>query len=159
MCPESLLFHLSLCHFFFHSILCTPHSFFPLLFCLSPPPPPSPTLPSRPLPVLLPHSLSQGPCVPVCNISKAVRRPGQGKQPSSGFRGEGGRDVFLRNPGTPLRLLAEARGGLKGEDDPLHCSTKQEHKMLNISFFLFSDFPLFWLFPRCFLWLVLWICV
>lgn len=71
-------------------------------------------------------SLTQGPCVPVCNISKAVRRPGQGKQPSAGFRGDGGRDVFPQEPRDPRRLLAGAREGPRGEDDPLSCPP-QEH--------------------------------
>lgn len=78
-------------------------------------------------------SLTQGPCVPVCNISKAVRQPGQGKQPSAGFRGDGGRDVFPQEPRDPWRLLAGAREGQRGEDDPLSCPP-QEHTLANLSF-------------------------
>lgn len=66
-------------------------------------------------------SLTQGPCVPVCNISKTVRQPGQGKQPSNGFRGDGGRDVFPQEPRDPRRLLVGPKEGLRGEDDPLSC--------------------------------------
>lgn len=54
-------------------ILHPPHSATPHPFCSDPPP----------LLLLLP-SLTQGPYVPVCNISKAVRQLGQGKQPSTG---------------------------------------------------------------------------
>lgn len=63
-------------------------------------------------------SLTQGPCVPVCNISKAVRQPGQGKQPSTGFRGDGGRDVFPQEPGDPWRFLTGAREGPRGKTIP-----------------------------------------
>lgn len=56
--------------------------------------------------------------MPVCNIGKAVRQPGQGKQPSAGFRGDGGRDVFPQEPGDPRRLLAGAREGPRGKTIP-----------------------------------------
>lgn len=145
MCPKSLLFHLSLCHF---PPLLPPHASIPLICS---PPPPSPLLP-----VLLLHSMSQGPRVPVCNISKAVRRPGQGKQPSAGFRGDGGRDVFLRNPGTPKGFWLKPGVGWQGKAIPSFAPT-QEHTIFRCFFplfffsviflFLSAFFPYFFMLP------------
>ena len=152
--------------FFLPSILHPRHSSSILLappFLMRPPPPPPPPPPpfSAPAP-----SLTQGPCVPVCNISKAVRRPGQGKQPSFGFRGDGGRDVFPREPRDPRGLLAGAREGLRGEDDPRSCPP-QERRTL---FFLSLSISIFHLLPfvslsssspssRCFRSFSFYICV
>lgn len=122
MCPKSLLFHLSLYHFSSTSssfLLTPPFPWFALLLLL-----------------LLLRSLSQGPRVPVCNISKAVRRPGQGKQPSAGFRGDGGRDVFLRNPGTPKGFWLKPGVGWQGKAIPSFAPT-QEHIMFRRFFLLF----------------------
>lgn len=72
-------------------------------------------------------SLTQGPCVPVCNISKAVRQPGQGKQPSTGFRGDGGPRCFSSGTRGPLEISDWGQGGAKGEDNPLSCPLKNIH--------------------------------
>lgn len=108
------------------SLVCltSPFLIYPALFLLLSPCVPAP-------------SLTQGPCVPVCNISKAVRQPGQGKQPSTGFRGDGGRDVFPQEPRDPWRLLAGAREGPRGG----RWSPKLPPKRTHTNQFIFFSLP------------------
>lgn len=108
------------------SLVCltSPFLIYPSLFFLLSPCVPAP-------------SLTQGPCVPVCNISKAVRQPGQGKQPSTGFRGDGGRDVFPQEPRDPWRLLAGAREGPRGG----RWSPKLPPKRTHTNQFIFFSLP------------------
>lgn len=108
------------------SLVCltSPFLIYPALFLLLSPCVPAP-------------SLTRGPCVPVCNISKAVRQPGQGKQPSTGFRGDGGRDVFPQEPRDPWRLLAGAREGPRGG----RWSPKLPPKRTHTNQFIFFSLP------------------
>lgn len=59
-------------------------------------------------------SLTQGPSVPVCNISKAVRQPSQGKQPSAGFRGDWGPRCFSSGTQGLPEASGWGQGGAKG---------------------------------------------
>lgn len=90
-------------------------------------------------------SLTQGPCVPVCNISKAVRQPGQGKQPSAGFRGDGGPRCFSSGTQGPPKASGWGQGGAEGEDNPLSCPP-QEHTPAGL-FFSFFSISIFSLLP------------
>lgn len=71
--------------------------------------------------------------MPVCNISKAVRQPGQGKQPSAGFRGDGGPRCFSSGTQGPPKASGWGQGGAEGEDNPLSCPP-QEHTPAGLFF-------------------------
>lgn len=73
-------------------------------------------------------SLTQSPYVPVCNISKAVRQPGQGKHPSAGFRGWWGTRCFSSGTQGPPETSGWGRRGARGKTIPL-VAPQQEHTL------------------------------